>query len=137
MIFCALTVQHLLAWLFFANPAVQSQTSSLPQVIERTLAYLHDRVNQRLSLAQMAQQAALSVSHFSYLFRLHMGVAPVDYFIHLKMQYACYLLETTCMTIRDVALSLSYEDPYYFSRLFRKVMGVSPQQYRANLPNAD
>lgn len=130
MIFCALTIQRLLAWLFFANPAFQSEASPLPRTIERTLAYLRDHVDQRLSLAEMAQQADLSVSHFSYLFRLHMGVSPVDYFIHLKMQYACYLLETTRMPIRDVALSLSYEDPYYFSRLFRKVIGVSPQRYR-------
>lgn len=130
MIFCALAMQRILAWLLFANASLTIQKSALPDAIERTLAYFRDHVEERLSLASMADNASLSVSHFSYLFKKHIGVSPMDYFIHLKMQYACYLLETTSLPIKTIAIRISYEDPYYFSRLFRKFIGVSPQKYR-------
>jgi AraC-like DNA-binding protein len=60
----------------------------------------------------------------------------MDYFIHLKIQNACKLLYLTDMTVREVSFELGYDDPYYFSRLFKKVMGISPMQYR-NQPRGE
>ncbi|NJL94291.1 MAG: AraC family transcriptional regulator [Anaerolineae bacterium] len=130
MIFCALALHRIFGWLFFANPAFQPGKTALPRSIDRTLAYLRDHLDQRPSLAEMAAQAGLSVSHFSYLFKAHLGVAPIDYFIQLKIRYACHLLETSDLCVKDIAACLAYEDPYYFSRLFRKAVGCSPTQYR-------
>ena len=47
------------------------------------------------------------------------------------MERACYLLDTYDQPVAEIARGLGYEDPYYFSRLFRKVMGMSPTRYRA------
>jgi AraC-like DNA-binding protein len=49
----------------------------------------------------------------------------------MKMERACYLLDITQQSVQEIAWSLGYEDAYYFSRLFRKVIGVAPTQYRA------
>ena len=57
---------------------------------------------------------------------------PIDYFLHLKMQKACQLLFSQDMKIKQVALQLGYEDQYYFSRIFKKYMGMSPEQYRVS-----
>lgn len=130
MIFCALTLQRVLAWVFFANPDFEPDELELPKAIDRTLVFMRDNLYQRPSLADMAAHAGLSVSYFSYLFKTHMGVSPMDHFINLKMQYACHMLETTEIPIKDIAQRLAYEDPYYFSRLFRKVIGTSPINYR-------
>ena len=54
----------------------------------------------------------------------------MDYFIHLKVQKASSLLLLSRMTIREIALIVGYEDPYYFSRLFKKVVGISPTAVR-------
>jgi len=78
----------------------------------------------------MARHAGLSVAHFSQLFKRQTGYSPVDYFIHAKIQHACFLLDTTPLSVSDIGLRLGYKDPYYFSRIFRKVMGVSPRAYR-------
>jgi YesN/AraC family two-component response regulator len=48
----------------------------------------------------------------------------------LRIRYACRLLDTTTLTVREVGYRVGYEDPYYFSRMFRKLMGLSPRQYR-------
>ena len=76
------------------------------------------------------QRNSLSASHFSSLFRKATGMSPMDYFIHLKLQKACLLLYSSSIKIKDVALAVGYEDPYYFSRLFKKYLKLSPDQYR-------
>lgn len=57
-------------------------------------------------------------------------MSPMDYFIHLKLQKACLLLYTDDIKVKDIALLVGYDDPYYFSRLFKKYQGLSPDQYR-------
>ena len=54
----------------------------------------------------------------------------MDYFIHLKLQKACLLLYSTETKVKNVAGAIVYDDPYYFSRLFKKHMKLSPEQYR-------
>ena len=48
----------------------------------------------------------------------------------MKMQRACYLLDSTQQSVKQLAAALGYDDAYYFSRLFKKVIGLSPAQYR-------
>jgi AraC-like DNA-binding protein len=57
-------------------------------------------------------------------------MSPLDYFIHLKLQRACVLLYATEIKVKEIALELGYGDPFHFSRLFKKNMRSSPNQYR-------
>ncbi|WP_407704971.1 helix-turn-helix domain-containing protein [Thalassotalea hakodatensis] len=52
--------------------------------------------------------------------------------MNMKMQQACFQLDNTTETIKQIGESLGYSDPYYFSRLFKKVVGMSPKRYRGN-----
>ena len=54
----------------------------------------------------------------------------MEYFIHLKIQRACRHLTLTRSSIKEISLTLGYSDQYYFSRIFHKVMGLSPLAYR-------
>ena len=58
------------------------------------------------------------------------GLSPMDYYIKMKIQYACQLLSQSDLKIKEVAEKIGYEDPYYFSRLFKQVMNKSPKDYR-------
>ncbi|HVS95503.1 MAG TPA: helix-turn-helix transcriptional regulator, partial [Puia sp.] len=55
---------------------------------------------------------------------------PIEYFNHLKIQKACQYLLHTELRIKEIACKLGFEDPFYFSRMFHKLMGMSPNQYR-------
>lgn len=100
--------------------------------LDRVEQLMRRRISDTLSLDELAEEAGVSRYHFVRRFRGQTGQSPIQYFIHLKMQHACQLLDSSERPIKHVAMELGYEDAYYFSRVFKKVMGVSPQQYRIN-----
>jgi AraC-like DNA-binding protein len=81
-------------------------------------------------LQELAAAAHLSIPHFSELFRRQTGYAPIDYLIRQRIRQACQLLDTTLAPIGIIAADVGYADPYYFTRAFRQVMGLSPRAYR-------
>jgi len=134
LIYCSQILHHLLGRLFFYNnmfSPVHHKNGILN--LESTLTFLHCNIHRKLSLAEIAEHAGLSVSHFSFLFKEKTGYSPIDYFIHVKMQRACAMLSVENKTIYEIAYEIGYEDPYYFSRIFKKVIGVSPQNYRETI----
>jgi len=91
---------------------------------------MHRHIDQELDLTALASEANLSKYHFIRRFKALTGHTPIQYFIHLKLQYACYLLDTSHLPVKNIARRVGYEDQYYFSRLFKQSMGLSPQHYR-------
>ncbi len=94
--------------------------------------YMQDNLYRALDLDALASIARLSKYHFSHRYRMLTGYPPMRHFTHMKMEAACRLLDTTEGSIKSIATSLAYDDPLYFSRLFRKIIGSSPRQYRAS-----
>lgn len=92
--------------------------------------HLRETLTQPHRLGELAAASGLSVPHFSALFRRHTGFAPIDYVIRQRIQRACRLLDTTTARIAVIAAEVGYEDPYYFTRCFRRVVGCSPRAYR-------
>jgi AraC-like DNA-binding protein len=124
-------VRHILGLLFYGNRAYAPEMREQSRYdLDAWIEFMADRIGRDLPLPEMAEQAGLSVQHFSSIFRRRTGASPVEFFIHLKIQRACQLLDTTSKSIFEVASAVGYDDPYYFSRIFRKVMAVSPSQYR-------
>lgn len=98
--------------------------------IEAVATWMREHVGQRVTVATLARRAGLSSAHFSSCFRQHAGFAPIDYFLRLKIRRACGMLDVTPWTVSRIARELGYEDAFYFSRLFRSIMGSSPMAYR-------
>lgn len=131
LINAAKILHHLLGELLYNNLAFSPfQRTNRFRSVEPTLRYLRQHIDQSLTLADMANQANLSKPHFSRIFKSQTGYSPMDYFIHMKVQRASSLLVLTDMTVREIALTVGYDDPYYFSRLFKKVIGLSPSAVR-------
>ena len=93
-------------------------------------ALMRNNLHQELSLDTLAHYSQLSKFHFAKKFKELTDTAPIQHFINMKMQQACFDLDNTEYTIKQIADSLGYSDPYYFSRLFKKTIGMSPKQYR-------
>ena len=80
----------------------------------------------------MADYVGFSSSHLSAVFRQRTGHSPLNYFNILKIRRACEMLDSTDMKLNQISFKLGIDDPYYFSRLFSKLMGVSPKAYRSH-----
>lgn len=98
--------------------------------VETVHAYMQDHIAERLTLEQLAELVDLSPSHFATRYRKLTGVSPIQHFLHLKVERACQLLDSTPLSFGAISNQLGYEDSYYFSRLFKKLMGQSPRHYR-------
>lgn len=99
-------------------------------LLAKTVGYMQDKINSAIKLDELAAFVNLSASHFSAVFKAKTGHSPIEYFNQLKVQKACQYLSFTNMPVKEIALKLGIADQYYFSRMFTKLMGVSPTGYR-------
>ncbi len=98
--------------------------------LERIHSYMQAHIHQPLELETLAQQLNLSKFHFAKRYKELTGTSAINHFINLKIEHACQLLDIGNQNINEISYALGYDDAYYFSRIFKKVMGLSPTQYR-------
>lgn len=128
-----LCLYHLIATFVFSQQQNQNSSSPEKAIIRETIDYMKNNLDKTIRIEDFADLNKYSVSHFSKLFRLTTGMSPIEYFIHMKMQKACQLLYTEDSRVKQIAALLGYDDPYYFSRLFKKYMNTSPETYRKSV----
>jgi len=98
--------------------------------IDAIESLMRNNIHQDLNLDTLAHYSQLSKFHFAKKFKELTDTSPIQYFINMKIQQACFQLDNSTETIKNIAESLGYTDPYYFSRLFKKTVGMSPKSYR-------
>jgi len=101
--------------------------------IEYAMQYLIEKLEDSLTLDELAHHARISKQHLNVLFKSATGFAPMDYYQHMKMRRACQLLDLTDLSVKETCHALGFKDPYYFSRQFKKIIGLSPSAYRKKL----
>jgi AraC-like DNA-binding protein len=85
-----------------------------------------------LRVSTLSSMAGYSSSHFLTLFKSSTGYAPKEFFIRLRMHRACLMLARAAR-VKEVAAALGYDDQFYFSRLFKSVLGIAPRDYRQKM----
>lgn len=118
---------HLLSLVALEGRAGTSRTD--PVLLAQQL--LRDRLPERTSVTQLAGLVGLSPSHLAALFKRATGYGILEYQTRQLMTLACELLTSTDRPIATVARDVGYEDPYYFSRQFHKIQGISPRDFRS------
>jgi AraC-like DNA-binding protein len=103
------------------------------ECIESSIEFMKNHLDMALTLSDLSTRSGLSVPQYSKLFRERTDQSPMAYYTALKIRKACDLLYQTRLTVREIGLKLGYEDPYYFSRAFKKVQGCAPAHYRTNI----
>ena len=98
--------------------------------VQIAIKFMKSNIDKDISLKMLADHTGYSVSHFSRIFSDSTHASPIDYLIQLKIQHACQLLDFSRLNIAEIAQRTGYADPYYFSRIFKKIMGISPLKYR-------
>jgi AraC-like DNA-binding protein len=103
--------------------------------ILRVIHHLREHYREPIRLEDLSRLAGLSANHLGTLFRRQTGKGPIDYLIQIRLEEARRLLGLRGHRVKEVAAAVGYQDPAYFSRLFRKYAGVSPALCRRRGPS--
>ena len=110
-----------------------AQESNVRESVEIIQQYIRDHLGDDLSLVRLAEISYFNPSYLSRLFKQATGQNLTDYISHLRVERAKELLGDHGMKIGDISASLGYESQHYFSRFFKKLMGMTPQEYRESI----
>ncbi|PHR94836.1 MAG: AraC family transcriptional regulator [Leeuwenhoekiella sp.] len=125
-----INLYHLVASLIYQENANPSQFKD--DTVSKSIEFLNQNLQKNLKVESLAAQQNLSVSRYSELFKKKTGYSPIQYFNKLKIQKSCQFLYFTDMTMKEICSKIGYDDPYYYSRAFKKLMGMPPSKYRSD-----
>ncbi len=110
---------------------IEPSSDGLPKTqLSQVLEYIHEYADQNLSLLEMAQQVQMSPYYFSRLFKQSTGLSPHQYLITHRIEQVKRLLETTKLSIAEIASQAGFADQSHLARHFKRQLGVSPSQFR-------
>lgn len=128
--FVNLCLWHLLATFMYVPQFRQILRGRDIDYATAAIEYMRDNITKPIRLKDIARHAGYSPSHFSKLFIEKTGHPPVEYLNQLKIQEACRRLDFSKESIAYIAQEMGYNDTFYFSRIFKRIMGQSPSTYR-------
>lgn len=99
------------------------------ELAEKMKRYLDENFRSNITNQFLAERFGFVGSYLSSIFKSYYGVTPVDYVVKKRMEEGKELLEKGEMKIKDIAGWLGYEDSLYFSKVFKRVTGMSPREY--------
>ncbi len=99
-------------------------------VVAAAVHYMNENMERRLTLKEIAKYTGYSSGHFSAMFKHKTGNSPLAYYNRLKIEQACRMLVNTKMRINQICHKVGFDDNYYFSRMFTRIVGISPRRYR-------
>lgn len=132
---CLLVTTVLLDLLGRSNQG--EQTSPVDQrnriKLERVAQYVKSNLDQPMGVEELAEVADLSPSHLNRLMRSWIGKTPYEYISEARIDYARELLGNADLTIKEIAVQTGFRSSHHFSRIFRRIDGLAPTQYRETL----
>ncbi|WP_053372883.1 AraC family transcriptional regulator [Paenibacillus sp. FJAT-27812] len=118
----------------FRQLQIAETEDSAPDLAAQIAQYMHENYSKTISMETMASLFHYSTHYLSRVFKRKYGCSPIEYLIQTRMKRAQFLLSETDASIRDIAESVGYKDIYYFSRLFKKLTGATPAQFKMHRP---
>lgn len=100
-------------------------------VIKKVIAYLEEHYQEDISLSDAANQAGMTPQYFSSIFKQAMGQNFVEWVSEYRIHKAMEYLDEPGAVIKEVCFKVGYNDPNYFSRIFKKISGMTPKEYMA------
>ncbi|OPH46647.1 hypothetical protein BC351_14265 [Paenibacillus ferrarius] len=100
------------------------------QTFNAMFQFVTENFQQDISLQDLSEQFYMNPSYISQLFKKEVGETFTTYMSKLRIKYACELLDGSSLSIQEVSEKIGYHDYFYFTRLFKKIMGKTPTQYR-------
>ncbi|NSW89691.1 MAG: AraC family transcriptional regulator [Firmicutes bacterium] len=111
----------------------ESKIRKINTTFEKIFKMMHSNFNRNQQIRDYAKECNLSVYWFIHKFKELTGFSPTAYIKQLRINEAKYLLSNFSLSISEVSFMVGYENPLYFSRVFKQETGISPRDYRKTL----
>jgi AraC-like DNA-binding protein len=99
--------------------------------IAKVIDYIHANTDANISLAAMAQMAGVSPNHFVFLFTRATGLTPHQYVLRARIDRAKLHLKDEALSIAEVSRLTGFRTQEHFTKVFRKIVGVTPREFRS------
>lgn len=111
----------------------RKKSQFLMNEMDAAVKYFHENYHRSISIQEYASKHGMSISWFIRSFKEYTGSTPVQYILSLRISNAQSLLENTSYNVTEIASIVGYDNPLYFSRIFKKQSGMSPSEFRKQL----
>ncbi len=117
----------------YENAKIGTETAreflEIPKNFKKAIDYINRHYNKSLTLSEVAETAGISKYHFSRLFKVQTGLSFTEYVNHRRIQVAKSAMRTKGVNITQTCFAVGFNDLSYFSRVFKKIEGVSPSSF--------
>lgn len=107
----------------------QVQSLTVNESIQQTIAYMENKFAKAIQISELPAMAGMTPSSYCRAFKKITGLTPGNYLTRLRMIRAKELMTDQGAALRDIAISVGFQDELYFSRVFKKMEGISPSVY--------
>ena len=124
------SVEETLAHLEAALERKRKLSVDAQRLVRQAMAYLHEHYAEAITREDLARHVGLSDDYLTHCFRQEVGMTPIAYLNRYRVDQAKQLLKDTSQSVTDIALAVGFSDSGYFSRVFRREVGLSPEAFR-------
>lgn len=126
----ALSIRQLLLLLKRLKMEGNCRNTEIKKEMEEAIHYFHENFSKNIEIDTFAKKLHMSTCWFIRSFKQYAGMPPRQYITSIRINKAKELLESTDYTVSGIGAIVGYDNPLYFSRIFKKQAGISPAQYR-------
>lgn len=127
---CQGLVSSLIVLILRISMTTSDNGYNLSEECHKVKEYIDNNYTSPLTLDSISESVYVSKHHLSHIFKSETGISPIKYLITKRISEACRLLVETDLSVSDIANVVGYDDPVYFSQIFKRTKGVSPLAYR-------
>jgi two-component system response regulator YesN len=127
------TLPELEKWIktAFNRILMLNSSNEFPAPLEKAIGYINKHYDGHIQLDDVASAAAVSATYLSRLFSEHLKTTFIEYLTGVRIKQAEKLISESALSIKEIAYAVGYQDPAYFSKIFRKAMGRTPSERRS------
>lgn len=117
----------------YLNTVSRVDNSQIAEEIDKATMYFSEHYNEDICIEEYAKRHSMSTSWFIRNFKQYTGSTPMQYILSIRLHNAEALLKSNQYNVSEIASIIGYDNPLYFSRIFKKAKGLSPSEYRKNI----
>jgi len=116
--------------IIFKEEEILIPNVSPPAKLKKVIRYMNENLNRKLTLPELAEQTDWNMYYFARIFKKYLNESPYQYHLKARIEKSKTSLSSTEKSIKDIAYDLGFENHSHFSQTFRKLVNMSPEDYR-------